>query len=131
MIALDTNVVVRLLVDDDEAQGRRVRALLARAREDGESCLVTLPVLCEMAWVLESVYRARRADIRAAVQALLTHAAVTVDEPGTVRSALDAYERNQGEFSDHLIGTLARARTARTTFTFDQGLKRVEGFTLL
>lgn len=131
MIALDTNVVVRLLVNDDEAQGRRVRALMTRVVEEGEPCLVTHPVLCELVWVLESVFRARHGDIVAAVQALLAHAAISVDEPDVVRAALDAFERSRGDFADHLIGALSRARQARTTYTFDQGLKRVEGFTLL
>ena len=131
MVALDTNVVVRLLVNDDKAQGRRARALLSQAIEAGEPCLVTPPVLCELVWVLESVYGARHADIVAAVQALLSHPAVSVDEPDIVRAALDAFQRSRGDYADHLIGALSIARKARTTYTFDQSLKRVEGFTLL
>ncbi len=131
MIALDTNVVVRLLVDDDRAQGRRVRGLLARAGDEGERCLVTLPVLCELAWVLESVYDARRRDIVASFQALLAHATISVDEPAVVGAALEAFAHGRGDFADHLIGRLAAARRARTTYTFDRGLERVEGFTQL
>lgn len=131
MIALDTNLVVRLLVNDDEPQSRRVRALLARAAEQEEQCLVTHPVLCELVWLLESVYTARHGDIIGAVQALLAHPAISLDEPDTVRTALDAFGRTRGDFADHLIGALAMARKARTTYTFDRGLRRVEGFTLL
>ena len=131
MVALDTNVVVRLLVNDDEAQGRRVRALLSRAVEEGETCLVTHPVLCELVWVLESVYKARHRDIVAAVQGLLSHLAITLHEPDTVRAALDAFQRRRGDFADHLIGAVSVARKARTTYTFDLGLKRVEGFSQL
>jgi len=44
---------------------------------------------------------------------------------------LDAFQRSRGDFADHLIGALSMARKARTTYTFDQSLERVEGFTLL
>ena len=52
MRGLDTNVLLRLLLRDDEAQARKVRALVERSVHDGEVLHVSLPVLCELTWVL-------------------------------------------------------------------------------
>jgi predicted nucleic-acid-binding protein len=131
MIALDTNVLVRFIVEDDEAQVKRVRDLIARCRETGEPCLVSLPVVCELVWVLESLYEAGRAELLSALQGLLVHDVIRVEDAGVLRQALDTFSRSKGDMADHIIGALGRARGATTTYTFDSGLKRVESFTLL
>ena len=131
MIALDTNVVVRLLVEDDEAQAARAARLVRACAEAGESCLVTISTLCELEWVLDSVYRATRADVAAAVRKFLTTPPFEVEERALVERALARYMNEKGDLSDHLIGQVARARGARTTYTFDRELRRAEAFTLL
>ena len=70
MIAFDTNVMVRLMVEDDEAQVRHARQLLNDAAERDEPVLVDDIVLCELEWVLESAYKVPRDRILAAVQAV-------------------------------------------------------------
>ena len=81
MIALDTNVLVRLLVEDDAAQAARARRLVEACSEAGDVCLVSIPVLCELEWVLESVYRAPRADVEEAVRSL-DFPSLTILRPG-------------------------------------------------
>jgi predicted nucleic-acid-binding protein len=131
VIAVDTNVLVRLLVEDDPGQAEAARSVLAEAREAGEECYVSAPVLCEIEWVLSSSYRAGRADVVAAIQELLSAGSFVFDREAAVRAALDAYEAGRADFSDYLIGALARARGARTTYTFDRALQRSTGFTHL
>ena len=59
MIALDTNVLIRLLVDDDPIQAKRARRLLESTRERGEQCFISAPVLCEIEWVLDLFSRGK------------------------------------------------------------------------
>jgi len=131
VIALDTNVLVRVLVEDDAAQAARARRLIAACVDSDEACLVTTATLCELEWVLDSVYGARRADVAGAVRALLVTAPFEVEAPALVARALELYEKGKGDLSDHLIGQVGRARGARTTYTFDRDLRKAEGFTLL
>jgi predicted nucleic-acid-binding protein len=131
VIALDTNVLVRLLVEDDPGQVARARRLIDACSEAGETCLVTVATLCELEWVLDSVYGASRADVAEAVRNLLATPPFEVEDRAIVERALRRYTKEKGDLSDHLIGQVGRARGARTTYTFDRDLKRAEGFTLL
>ena len=132
MIALDTNVLVRLIVGDDAKQQAVAESLLRDAAHAGESCLICDPVLCEMEWVLESCYGASRADIRAVVQRLLASDGLFVFEDLEVcRRALRAHGQGKADLSDLLIGARSAARGARTTYTFDRKLARYEYFSLL
>ena len=131
MIALDTNVLVRVLVEDDAAQAARARRLIAACAASGEACFVTTATLCELEWVLDSVYGATRADVAGAVRTLLVTAPFEVEEPALVARAVELYEKGKGDLSDHLIGQVGRARGARTTYTFDRDLRKAEDFTVL
>jgi len=131
VIALDTNVLIRFLVRDDEPQALRARALLEACRERGEACLITHPVLCEVEWVLDSVYKASRANIGAALRTLQATPPFALEDEGLVERALRSYARGKGDFSDYLLGEIGEARGARTTFTFDRKLRGRGGFTLL
>jgi predicted nucleic-acid-binding protein len=131
VIALDTNVVVRFLLRDHAAQAAKARRLIDSCRDAGEPCLVSNPVLCELEWVLESVYGASRHDVASAVQGLLGTPPFQVEDEEVTQQALRSYSTGKGDFSDHLLGLVGRARGARTTYTFDRGLRRAEGFTLL
>ena len=131
MIAVDTNVLVRLLVDDDPEQKARAQQLLEATAEAGEPCLISDPVLCELAWVLSSNYRARRAEIGAAVQSLLGRPLFVFEDRQVVLTAFEAYQRGKADLSDYLIGARAQAQGARTTWTFDRGLRGHPGFSWL
>jgi predicted nucleic-acid-binding protein len=131
VIALDTNVLVRLLVQDDADQAGRARRLVEECLANGEVCLVSLPVLCELEWVLETAYGASRAQLASAVKALMTTPPFEFEDADLVHAALRAYSMGKGDLSDHLIGRAARSRGARTTYTFDRDLRRAEGFSLL
>lgn len=131
MIALDTNVLLRFLVRDDEAQALRARTLVETCRAAGDTCLVSNPVLCELEWVLEGVYRATRADVVGAVRTLLTTPPFVLEDAPRLERALQMYSKGKGDLADYILGEIAAARGARTTYTFDRDLRNAEGFTLL
>ena len=131
MIAVDTNVLVRLIVGDDEVQGAKARHLIDACAEGNETCFVSNPVLCELEWVLETLYSASRAEVASAIQALASEPPFQVEDAEAVQRALAQYTNGKGDFSDYLLGEVGRSAGARTTYTFDRDLRKAAGFTLL
>lgn len=131
MIGLDTNLLVRLLVEDDRRQAEKVAALLDRCQEDGVRCLVSTIALCELEWVLVSAYGVPRAEIADAVEALLADDLMQLERPEEVRRAVRRYRDGKGDLSDHLLGETSRALGAGTVYTLDRELRDAEAFTLL
>lgn len=131
MIALDTNVLVRLLVDDDAAQGKAALDLLVRCHDAGRRCLVTLVVLCELEWVLDAAYKVPRGSIADALAKILLDPGLEIESRPVVEGALEQYRQGKGDLSDYLLGARAAELGAETMYTFDRGLRRVAGFTLL
>ena len=131
VIGLDTNVLVRLLVEDDPPQTAAARELLESSLSAGDGCFVSDPVLCELEWVLDSCYGVPRKRILEMLQELAANPHFVFEARTVLRQALDAYEVGKGDFSDYLIGAKARARQARATYTFDRALQNAEGFVVL
>lgn len=129
MIAFDTNVLVRLLVDDDPDQFAVAASLLERAAEAEDACYLSDAVLCETAWVLTSRYGASRGDVLAALNEIVADGRYVFDDVAVVAEAIRACEVARAGFSDYLIGARARRAGARTTYTFDLRLRNDTGFT--
>lgn len=131
MIGLDSNVVVRYLVRDDEAQAA------ASARFLNESCTAADPayldrvVLCEVFWVLSRAYGYSREQIATAIEALLRTAQITVDCASLVWTALEAYRTDRADFADTLIGLSNAEAGCSTTVTLDRKAARLPTFKLL
>ena len=120
MIALDTNVLVRLVTRDDEAQAARAKALFdARGSEEG-ALFVSDIVLAEVCWVLERSYRLSQQAIATVIRALLDNSTVRLESPPAVRDALDYFTRGSIGFPDCLIVAKAQHQGCRHTLTFDR-----------
>jgi len=116
MIAIDTNVLVRLMVGDDPAQARRARALVEKS-----DVFVCTSVLLEAEWVLCSAYDFAPTAISAAFRGFLGLPNVTVESPGAIGRALDGYDSGV-DFADALH--LACSHAANVFYTFDRRLAR-------
>lgn len=116
MLAVDTHVVVRLLVNDDERQGARARALF-----DSDDVWIGATVLLEVAWVLESVYGLDRAEVAESLDRLLGLPNVRVENPRAVATALAAAKRGV-DLADALH--LWRVPEGAEFVTFDRALAR-------
>ncbi len=114
MIAVDTNVLVRLVVDDDPEQARRARKLFERG-----GVLVTTTVLLEAAWVLTSAYGRTRAQVSRALRGVLGLDGVSTDAPAAIAQALEWHDAGL-DFADALH--LAGASRAISFVTFDERL---------
>lgn len=122
MRAVDTNVLVRLVARDDPRQVAAAEAFVARG------AWVSHIVLVEAVWVLESVYEL---DVRAqakAVEMLLNHRDLTVQDPDVVALALEQFRAKPTVgFSDCLVLELARRAGHLPLGTFDRDLARLDG----
>jgi predicted nucleic-acid-binding protein len=131
MIGFDTNLVVRLMVEDDVAQVRRARKLLEEAAERDELVLLSDIVLSELEWVLESAYKVPRQRILVALNALLADERFCFEDRHRVATALNLYQEGKGDLADYLISLRSEAAGARTTFTFDRNLSDDSRFTVV
>jgi predicted nucleic-acid-binding protein len=131
VIALDTNLVVRFIVLDDPDQAATVDRLFQDAIENHETCFISDPVLCELEWVLASLYRIPRSEILGTLQDMLAEELFEFEDRRIVRQALDAYQNGKADFSDYLIGAKGIARGARVVYTFDRNLRGRGGFIVL
>jgi predicted nucleic-acid-binding protein len=129
VIALDTNVLVRFLVEDDPAQCRRAKTLLQKAMDAGEPCFVSDVVLCEIVWVLETSYKVARVEVASILDQLLRARHLAFPSSERLARALSTYESGRGDFADYLIREWAREGGCETVMTFDRDLLRESGFT--
>jgi predicted nucleic-acid-binding protein len=131
MITLDTNILVRLLVEDDPEQVEKARGVLARCSATGERCFIPVPVLCEVLWVLRRAYKVPKAELVEVVRNLLREDLYALEHPESVSTALERFERGRGDFADYLIEARGRAHDSTVVLTFDQGMEGEAGFQVL
>lgn len=122
MRAVDTNVLVRLLVHDDVAQQRRVVALLESCVASGEQLLIPPIVLAELAWVLDVSYGYPRVRIAEAIGALLGRPPFVIRPRREIELALSWYATGPADFADYLIVASAQGEGCTGVITFDRAL---------
>jgi predicted nucleic-acid-binding protein len=126
MRAVDTNALVRLLARDDARQVAAAEAFIA------SGAWVSTVVLAESLWVLASVYELQPAQIARAVEMLLNHAQLSLQDSEAVADALDEFRRKPKlGFSDCLVLALARKARHVPLGTFDKGLAKLDDAQLL
>lgn len=128
MIALDTNVLVRFLVEDDPEQHRRAVRLMERASVSGEPLWISEVVLCELVWVLRYAYKVKRRELTQALRSLSQARQLLISSKESVSSAIDSFSKGKGDFADYLIRECAFAHGASSVATFDRALLADEGF---
>lgn len=131
MKALDTNVLIRFLVNDDRKQSGFVRQLLSDAEKSDGTYLVTLPVVLEVIWVLRSVYELENAHILNAIDQLSLMPVLIFDRADCVQELVRQGTKSGLELDDLLIGVCGRLTGAGTTLTFDQKAAQEPWFELL
>ena len=122
MRAVDTNVLVRLITRDDRKQVAAAEAFISKG------AWVSTLVLVEASWVLAAVYELTHPEIATAVDMLLQHKELTIQESDTVAAALEQYRRRPAlGFSDCLILEVALKAGHVPLGTFDRDLGKLDG----
>jgi len=123
LIALDTNVLVRMLIEDDAQQALIIRKTIAGAEKNSVPILSLSEVLVETIWVLESIYQCSREEIVNFLQSLIVTPAFTFADPQVIRTAVHEYKKG-GDFADLLIVNQAKQLQAKKFFSFDKKLQK-------
>jgi predicted nucleic-acid-binding protein len=130
MRALDTNVLVRYLAQDDARQSRRATRLLEDELSAADRGFVSLVVVLETVWVMESRYQADAATVAAILEDLLQAPSLEVQDGAAVRDAVKSYRQGGVDLHDCLIVALAAGRKAKV-LTFDAKAAKRLGMELL
>ena len=128
MLGIDTNVLVRFLVRDNEVQFEKARKLIKREVTAGRRVFVNQLVLMETEWVLRSRYIVPKNLILEAISALLDTADVQFEDEPTIEEALFIWKDTTADFADCLIGAKNRRLGCRATASFDLKASKLPGF---
>ena len=128
MLGIDTNVLVRFLVRDDEAQFEKTRKLIKREIAVGRRVFVNQLVLMESEWVLRSLYAVPKNQIIEAISGLLDATDIQFEDEPSIEEALFMWKDAAADFADCLIGAKNRRLGCRATVSFDVKTSKLPGF---
>lgn len=131
MFGLDTNVLVRFLVRDDEKQTAVARTAIERAVAAAQPLNVSLLTVLETEWVLRSHYRYTKDAILRTFKALLEARDLIFDDESTLEQAIYHYENNTADFADCLMIARYGRIGCNAMLTFDIRAAQVPGGQLL
>jgi predicted nucleic-acid-binding protein len=128
---LDTNVLLRFLIQDDKIQGQAASAYLRRTCTADDPGFVNRIALCEIVWVLESAYGYSRSAVADVIERILRTAEFLVEDKDLAHAALTDYRRSNADFADVLMAKINRAHGCDGTATFDRKAAALDEFELL
>jgi predicted nucleic-acid-binding protein len=129
MIGLDTNVLVRYIMQDDVKQAALASRLVESLTASGG--FIPLVVVAELSWVLSSAYSLSREQLAQALEGVLRSKEWVVEKADIVWQAVRLFQSGSADFADCLIFRSATAAGCEKTVTFDRGAAKTGGMTLL
>ena len=130
MKAIDTNILIRFLIGDDELQAKKVYAIFKKAESERKELFVPLLVILEMLWVLESVYEISRTEILESISDLLLMPIFKFDQQSALQQLVHSAQGNKYDLSDLLIAHSANANGCEAVITFDKKASKFKLFEL-
>jgi predicted nucleic-acid-binding protein len=131
MNGIDTNVLARYLRDDDPDQSKKAARLIQQATNSGERLYVNHVVLCELAWILDSVYEHTKEEIIEMIETILHTVQIELEDQPSIEGALSDYKSSKAGFADCLIGRRNIASGCAATISFDRTLRPLATFRVL
>ncbi len=119
MIGLDTNVLLRLFVEDDAGQTERARRHVGAAAAD-ETCVVNSVVLAEFAWTLAKKMKRNRTEVAHLIEEVLSANDLLIPDRRAVERAIVAYSSGKADFPDYFLAEINRELGCASTATFDR-----------
>lgn len=131
MKGIDTNVLVRYLVQDDPKQSRLATEFIETECSIKKPAFVNAIVLCELVWVLETAYGYARSDISRVLEKILQARQLQVEQVDIMWKALNSYREEGADFADNYIGYLNIQKGCDNTVTFDKKAAKLKNFSQL
>lgn len=130
MIGLDTNILVRYLIQDDEVQSPIATEIIEHQLTQANPGYVSVVTMAEIAWVLDRSYDMAPHEIAFAVERMLQLEVLVIESEQEVFAAMVALKQGQASLADALIAELGTRAGCRYTLTFDNRATRLPGFRL-
>ena len=130
MQGVDTNILVRYLVQDDARQSALASELIENSFTAANPAYINRIVLCELVWVLSAAYRFERAQIANALRQILVTDSFYVEDHSLAWEALTEYAAGSSDYADALIGHGNHEAGVETTLTFEKKASAGPYFTL-
>ncbi len=130
MTGLDTNVLVRYIMQDDAVQAAKASALLESLTAETPGW-ISLVSIVELVWVLAAAYGLGRNQVLGALEALLSAKELRVERAEVAWKALRACRGTKADFADCLISSCAASAGCERTLTFDRGAAKSAGMSLI
>jgi predicted nucleic-acid-binding protein len=133
LIGIDTNVLVRYIVQDDARQAALATELIEGACSEANPGFISHIVLCELVWVLMSpkTYGATREQVGVVLDNLLHTKQFEIEHREVAYRALQDYQACGADYADCLVARVAQAVGCTTTYSFDKRAARLAGMTRL
>jgi predicted nucleic-acid-binding protein len=131
LIGLDTNVLVRYLVQDDAMQLARATELIERRLTPASPGFISIVTIVETVWVLHRAYGFTRQEISSAVERVLQADVLVMQNEQEVFTAMVALRDGRGAFADALIGEFGLTAGCSYTYTFDRKTTQLSSFKIL
>ena len=131
MAALDTNILVRFLVQNDAAQLAAAKRLIRKCIGEGQTLFVPVTVALELEWVLRSNFGFSKIEVTQTLSQLLSTSELSFQSEGALEIALSQYTQSSADFSDCLHIALAAQAGEPPLWTFDKAAAKLDGARLL
>lgn len=131
MNGIDTNILLRFLLKDDEQQAALAYSLFKQVEQRGEKLFVPIIVVLEMIWVLESAYDISRQEIVASISDLLSMPILAFETQPAVQMFVVSTQQNNFDLSDLLLAHSAAYSHCEKVYTFDKKASKFNLFELL
>ena len=127
MYALDTNVIIRYLVQDDKKQAQKASDFIENLNDDNLG-FISCIVLCEINWVLKTAYKVPKKQCIEVLNNIVSIANFEIENLDCCLAALRHYKSGQADFSDYLIQSISQLKGCNSVITFDKKALKGEGF---
>jgi len=128
LIGLDTNVLVRYLVQDNKTQASKATTLIEGKLTKETPGFINHIILIETVWVLESCYDLTKQEISSILEQIVATKQFYLQEVEVVLRAIRIYQSNNVDFADALIGVVNNVFGCERTYTFDKKSSKLELF---
>lgn len=128
MLGVDTNVLVRYILQDDLKQAQQATNFLENECSENIPAFINGIVMCELVWVLESAYEYPKESIASVIEQILRTRQFHIHEPEILWQSLHGYKHNGADFADNYIASLNAHHGCEYTVTFDKRASRLKQF---
>ncbi len=127
MYAIDTNVLIRYIIEDDPEQAQKAAEAIEQLTTETQG-FISCIVLCELNWVLKTAYKISKGERVATLQKVLSVPVFEIEQLDCCLKALRRYEKGKADFSDYLIQQIGEKHGYEILLTFDQKASKETGF---